>query len=70
MNTVEQSHWEVLIDHEDYEICSEYPHQIRKRSNKRARMPMDQRAKIFLSFKALQDDTEESPFNSKKTLKN
>ena len=38
----------------------------RKRSNKRARMPMEQRAKIFLSFKALQDDTEESPFNNKK----
>lgn len=38
----------------------------RKRSNKRARMPMDQRAKIFLSFKALQDDTEDSPFNNKK----
>ena len=42
----------------------------RKRNNKRAKMPMDQRVKIFLSFKALQDDTEESPFNSKKTLKN
>ena len=35
MNTVEQTHWEVLIDHEDYEICSEFPHQIRKRSNGR-----------------------------------
>ena len=42
----------------------------RKRNNKRARMPMDQRAKIFLSFKALQDDTDDSPFNSKKTLNN
>ena len=42
----------------------------RKRNNKRARMPMDQRAKIFLSFKALQDDTEESPFNNKKSLSN
>ena len=35
MNNVEQTHWEVLIDHEDYEICSEFPHQIRKRSNGR-----------------------------------
>lgn len=35
----------------------------------RAKMPMDQRAKIFLSFRALQDDTEESPFNNKKELK-
>ena len=42
----------------------------RKRNNKRARMSMDQRAKIFLSFKALQDDTEESPFNNKKSLSN
>ena len=40
----------------------------RKRNNKRAKMPMDQRAKIFLSFKALQDDTEESPFNNKKEV--
>lgn len=35
MNAVAQSHWEVLIDHEDYEINTEYPHQIRKISNKR-----------------------------------
>ena len=35
MSGVEQSHWEQLVDHEDYEICSEYPHQIRKRSNGR-----------------------------------
>ena len=35
MSGVEQSHWEVLIDHEDYEINNEYPHQIRKRSNGR-----------------------------------
>ena len=35
MNTVEQTHWEVLIDHEDYEINNGYPHQIRKRSNGR-----------------------------------
>ena len=27
--------WQRLIDHEDYEICTSYPHQIRKASNKR-----------------------------------
>ena len=27
--------WQRLIDHEDYEICTSYPHQIRKVSNKR-----------------------------------
>ena len=35
MNAVAQSHWEILIDHEDYEISNEYPHQIRKISNGR-----------------------------------
>ena len=35
MSGVEQSQWQVLIDHEDYEINNEYPHQIRKRSNGR-----------------------------------
>ena len=35
MSGVEQSHWEQLVDHEDYEINSEYPHQIRKISNGR-----------------------------------
>ena len=35
MNAVAQSHWEVLIDHDDYEINTEYPHQIRKISNGR-----------------------------------
>ena len=36
---------------------------------KRAKMPMDQRAKIFLSFKALQDDTDEDgPLSNKKNL--
>ena len=35
MSGVEQSHWEQLVDHEDYEICSEYPHEIRTRSNGR-----------------------------------
>ena len=27
--------WQKLIDHEDYEICTSYPHQIRKVNNKR-----------------------------------
>ena len=27
--------WQRLIDHEDYEICDQYPHQIRKVNNKR-----------------------------------
>lgn len=35
MNAVAQSHWEILIDHEDYEISNEYPHQIRKISDGR-----------------------------------
>ena len=36
---------------------------------KRAKMPMDQRAKIFLSFKALKDDTDEDgPLTNKKNL--
>ena len=36
---------------------------------KRAKMPMDQRAKIFLSFKALKDDTDEDgPLSNKKDL--
>ena len=35
MNTVEQSHWKQLVDHEDYEINTEYPYQIRKISNGR-----------------------------------
>ena len=34
---------------------------------KRAKMPMDQRAKIFLSFKALKDDNDEDgPLSNKK----
>lgn len=36
---------------------------------KKAKMPMDQRAKIFLSFKALKDDTDEDgPLSNKKHL--
>lgn len=38
---------------------------------KRAKMPMDQRAKIFLSFKALKDDTDEDgPLSNKKKMDN
>ena len=33
--SIDQGHWEVLIDHEDYEINVEYPHQIRKIDNGR-----------------------------------
>ena len=34
---------------------------------KRAKMPMDQRAKIFLSFKALKDDRD-GPLSNKKKM--
>ena len=30
----EEDNWETLKNHEDYEICKNYPHQIRKKSNK------------------------------------
>ena len=30
----EEDNWETLKNHENYEICKNYPHQIRKKSNK------------------------------------
>jgi hypothetical protein len=27
--------WQTLIEHEDYEICTSYPHQIMKKEDKR-----------------------------------